>query len=74
MPTNAALARKQKASSSTRGKKVCTTLSSAAVTSHVFRASAQLQSEFDMLWNVSMKKTKSKKVIRDGSMIITIYK
>ena len=42
-----------------------------AVSSHVGKVSPQLQAEFRKLWD---KNAKVKKVIRDGPLIMTIYK
>ena len=75
MPKNTAAAKspQRKTRSQKKGKAGSST-PVVAVTSHVGKTSPQLRKEFQQLWASSMKKTTTKKVFRDGNMIITIYK
>ena len=77
MPKNTGVAAKssvRKAKPSSQTKKDISSNSTVTVTSHVSKMSPKLKAEFRKLWDSSIQKAKTKQVIRDGAMVITIYK
>ena len=60
-------------SSSGVDKKRASKVQGGRLTSHVFKASEELQSEFSRLWMADINK-KTKKVVRHGAMIVTTWK